>query len=95
MIDAVRNHLVSVLSEAKQRVLESSPNTKAIGKVFRDKKVLQLSLSELERQGLMLDYPNKVFREVTRLYDIFIEPSTSAVGLILGGNFILNKTWLV
>ncbi|RYG96289.1 hypothetical protein EON65_54645 [archaeon] len=82
VVDTTKNHLVSVLSEASQlSVLKCSPNTEAI--VFRERKELQLSVYELKGLGLMLDYLNKVFREVTRLDGIFIKPATSAVGLIL------------
>ncbi|RYG94909.1 hypothetical protein EON65_56750 [archaeon] len=82
IVDKVRRYLVSVLDEAGQIVLKSSPNTKAIVKLFREKNVLQLSTYELEKLGLMIDYPNKVFQEVTRV-GTFVEPATSAVGLII------------
>ncbi|RYG94856.1 hypothetical protein EON65_56835 [archaeon] len=65
--------------------LESSPNTKAIVKLFRERNVLQLSTYELKQLGQIIDYPNKVFREVTR-EGIYVEPATSAVGLIIREN---------
>ncbi|RYG93427.1 hypothetical protein EON65_58915, partial [archaeon] len=80
IVDRMRSHLISALDEAGQIVLKSNPNTKAIVKLFREKNVLQLSIYELEKLGLMIDYPNKVFKEVTR-EGIYVEPATSAVGL--------------
>ncbi|RYY43158.1 MAG: hypothetical protein EOO06_20105 [Chitinophagaceae bacterium] len=85
IVDKVRKCLVSVLAKAGQIVLKSSPNTKAIVKLFRERNVLQLSIYELEKLGLMIEYPNKVFKEVTR-EGIYVEPATSAVGLIIREN---------
>ncbi|RYY42342.1 MAG: hypothetical protein EOO06_21295 [Chitinophagaceae bacterium] len=85
IVDKVRKYLVSVLAKAGQIVLKSSPNTKAIMKLFREKNILQLSTYELKKNGLMIDYPNKVFKEVTR-EGIYVEPATSAVGLIIREN---------
>ncbi|RYY69832.1 hypothetical protein EON63_23255 [archaeon] len=82
-VDVVKSHLVFALSEASQIVLKCSPNTEAIVKMFMERKELQLSVYKLKGLGLMLDYPNKVFREVTRLGGTVIEPATSAVGLII------------
>ena len=42
-----------------------------------------MSKAELEAKGLSLDYPNKVFREVKSSGRRFVEPSTSAVSLII------------
>ena len=36
--------------------------------------------------GLLLDFPNKVFREVKTLEDLYIEPSSPAVSLIISEN---------
>jgi hypothetical protein len=41
---------------------------------------------EFEKIGLLLDYPNQVFREVDTLEDSYIEPSSPAVSLIISEN---------
>jgi hypothetical protein len=82
LVDRMKSYLIDVLAKAGQFIRKSSPNTKMIVKLFREKNVLQVSASELEKHGLIVDYPNKVFREVTR-GDIYVEPATSAVGLII------------
>ena len=43
---------------------------------------------ELEDQGYLLDFPNKVFREVERDKHRFVEPASSAVGLIIQENIL-------
>ena len=55
-------------------------------KVFREKKVLKVPVSLMKDQGFVLDYPNKVFREVKTLEGWFVEPSSSAVSLIISEN---------
>lgn len=85
IVDRVKSHLITVLAKAGEFVRNCSPNTEAIVKLFREKNVLQLSASELKDHGLIIDYSNKAFRKVTR-GDIYIEPATSAVGLIIREN---------
>lgn len=82
LVDRVKSYLIDALAKAGEFVRNCSPNTEAIVKLFREKNVLQLSASELKKHGLTVDYPNKVFRKVTR-GDIYVEPATSAVGLII------------
>ena len=41
---------------------------------------------ELEAEGLLLDYPNKVFREVVTIEGSYIVPSSPAVSLIISEN---------
>lgn len=86
-VDQVKNHLHSVLDEAlTMNVANSSANTKAIIDVFRQKKAIEMSKMELVAMGLLVDYPNKVFREVKTSRGRFVEPATSAVSLIIAGN---------
>jgi hypothetical protein len=87
IIEQVKNHLQSVLSDAlNKNVLNSTTNTKQIIKKFREKKSTKISKAELEAMEFLLDYPNKVFREVKTLDGWFIEPATSAVSLIISEN---------
>jgi hypothetical protein len=87
IIEQVKNHLQSVLSDAlNKNILNSTLNTKQIVKKFREKKSTKISKAELEVMGFLLDYPNKVFREVKTLDGWFIEPATSAVSLIISEN---------
>ena len=45
-----------------------------------------IPIQELEAEGLLLDYPNKVFREVVTMEDLYIVPSSPAVSLIISEN---------
>jgi hypothetical protein len=50
-----------------------------------------ISMPELEAEGLLLDYPNKVFREVKTMGRWFVEPSSPAVSLIISENIQNNE----
>jgi hypothetical protein len=87
IVDQVKNHLQSILSDAlNKNVANSSANTQEIIKTFRDRKATRIPKMELKEMGLALDYPNKVFREVKTLDGWNIEPATSAVSLIISEN---------
>lgn len=87
LIEQVKNHLQSVLSDSlNKNIAKSSPHTKAIINIFKEKKTIKIPQMELEAMGFLLDYPNKVFREVKTLDGWFIEPATSAVSLIISEN---------
>ena len=65
LVNQVKNYLHSVLSDSlNKNVLNSSLNTKQIIKIFREKTTTKIPMAELEALGFLLDYPNKVFREV-------------------------------
>jgi hypothetical protein len=87
IIEQVKNHLQSVLSDAlNKNIAKSSSNTKAIINIFREKKKMKFAQMELEAMGFLLDFPNKVFREVMTLDGWFVESATSAVTLIISEN---------
>ena len=87
VVNQVKNHLQSVLSDTfNKNVLNSSSNTKQIIKIFRDRKIIKIPKAELEAKQLLLDYPNKVFREVKTMEGWYIEPSSPAVALIITEN---------
>ena len=87
VVDQVKNHLQSVLSDAlNKNVANSSTNTQAIIDFFREKKAIKIPKMELKANRLLLDYPNKVFREVKTMEDWYIVPSSSAVSLIITEN---------
>ena len=87
VVNQVKNHLQSVLSDSlNKNVLNSSSNTKQIIKIFRERKVNKIPKMELEGMGFLLDYPNKVFREVKTMEDWYIVPSSPAVSLIISEN---------
>ena len=87
IIEQVKNHLQSILSVAlNKNILNSSTLSKTIINVFREKKTIKISKAELETMGLLLDYPNEVFREVDTFDGCFLEPATSAVSLIISEN---------
>ena len=87
VVNQVKNHLQSVLSDSlNKNVVKSNFNTNQIIKIFREKKIIRIPVTELEAMGLLLDYPNKVFREVKTMEDWYIVPSSPAVSLIIAEN---------
>ena len=88
VVNRVKKHLQTVLSDSlNKNVLNSSLNTEQVIKIFRERKVLKIQKAELKAMGFLLDYPNKVFREVTTSDRwCFVEPSSPAVSLIISEN---------
>jgi hypothetical protein len=87
VVNQVKNHLQSVLTKSlTKNVANSSFNTQAIINIFREKKVIQIPKMELKAEGLLLDFPNKVFREVKTMEGWYIVPSSPAVSLIISEN---------
>ena len=86
IVNQVKNHLQSFLTKSLNRILKSSSTTKQIIKIFRERKIIMIPMPELEAEGLLLDYPNKVFREVVTMEDSYIVPSSPAVALIISEN---------
>jgi hypothetical protein len=87
VVNQVKNYLQSVLSDSlNKNIANSSTNTQAIIEVFRNKKVNKIPMLELAAIGLLLDYPNKVFRKVNISHDCFVEPYSPAVSLIISEN---------
>ena len=92
VVNQVKDHLQSVLSDAlNNNIANSSSNTQAIIKVFREKKVTKIPVAELKAMGLLLDYPNNVFREMKTMVDCYIVPSSPAVSLIITENIQNGK----
>jgi hypothetical protein len=91
-VNQVKDHLQSVLSDTfNKNVLNSSSTTKQIIKIFREKKTTKIPKAELEAEGFLLDYPNKVFREVKTMEGWYIVPSSPAVSLIITENIQNDK----
>ncbi len=87
IVNAIKEHAYShLLNALEAHILKSSKNTKKIIKVFRDTKKMEIALTTLEGRRLLLDFPNKVFREIRREEASFVVPSTPAVGLIISNN---------
>ena len=87
VVNQVKDHLQSVLSDTfNKNVLNSSSTTEQIIKIFREKKTTKIPNAELKAKGLLLDYPNKVFREVKTIGRWFVVPSSPAVSLIISEN---------
>jgi hypothetical protein len=87
VVNQVKNHLQSVLSDSlNKNVVKSSLTTKQIIKIFKEKKIIRIPMAELEADGLLLDFPNKVFREVKTMEGWYIVPSSPAVSLIISEN---------
>jgi hypothetical protein len=91
IVEAVKNHIHSILLKAlNKNIAKSSSNTKQILKLFRELKVVKSSVSEIEANGFLLDYPNKVFREVETNKHFYVEPTSPAVKLIIAENISNN-----
>ena len=88
VVNQVKNHLQSILSDTLQKILMSSSTTKQIIKIFREENIIKIPMAKLEARGLLLllDYPNKVFRDVKTMEDLYIVPSSPAVSLIISEN---------
>ena len=84
-IEGVKKYLLSNLESARTKNVYRCPeNTKSIIKMFRQKKGLPLYITELEKGGILVDYPNKVFREIHE--GSYVAPVRPAVGLIISEN---------
>jgi hypothetical protein len=82
IIDCLREDLKFLLSQIlyQKLVRESSSNTKQIIKIFQDKNLSKLSISELRNKyNLNIDMPNDVFQCNGRV----IEPKNAAIALLL------------
>ena len=87
VVNQVKNRLQSVLSDSlNKNVVKSNFNTIQIIKIFREKKIIRIPMTELEAMGLLLDFPNKVFREVKTMEGWYIVPSSPAISLIISEN---------
>ena len=86
IVTAIKNSILWRLTIAlDQHVKKSSSNTKEIIKIFRTQDLSQIQVSHLKSLGYVVDYPNKVFREVN---DLNVIPSTPSVGLIITKNIV-------
>jgi len=91
-IQSIKRHILSVLKDALvNRIHRSSRNTKKIIELLRRERKLEMPVMELETQRLFLDFPNKVFREVSSNIDTIIAPANPAIGLIIKHNIKLPK----
>jgi hypothetical protein len=87
IVAEVKNHVRSLLLHSlNQDIAKMSQNNDKILKILQGKNTCQISIMELKAQGLSLDYPNKVFREVETAMHHFVEPASPAVGLIIQEN---------
>eukprot|EP01038_Epipyxis_sp_PR26KG_P013667 gene13667-18340_t len=103
VVNQVKDQLQSVLSDTfNKNVLNSSANTQAIIDAFREKKAIKIPKVELKAMGLLLDYPNKVFRErIFKMIKVFLNcetmegwyivPSSPAAFLIITENIQNDK----
>jgi hypothetical protein len=87
VVNQVKVYLHSVLTKAlTNHIGNCSANTQAIIDHFRKMKAIKIPKMELKAKGFVLDYPNKVFRQVDTVEDSYIVPSSPAVSLIITEN---------
>ena len=89
-VEAVKAAIADILIKATDTISTSSSNTKAIVRLWVEKKWEKVSTRELEREGFNLDIPNKVFRVVTEGDARFVIPANPATGLILLSGYADN-----
>jgi hypothetical protein len=89
IISEVKDHLHSILLDTlNENITNCSATTDKILDIFRSQKFTQISVRDLKKEGILLDFPNKVFRVVERDKHRFVEPASSAVGLIIQENIV-------
>jgi hypothetical protein len=89
IISEVKEHVHWILLDVlNENIAMSSANTKQIIKILKEGKIHRIQKMELEDQGYSLDFPNNAFREVERDKHRFVEPASSAVGLIIQDNIL-------
>ena len=92
IVEEIKKHIYSVLlSTLTSIILNCSANTKNIIEMFRERNITRIAKSELSANNVSLDYPNKVFREAIDGNVCYVEPSSSAVTLIISGNIKYDK----
>ena len=89
IVSEVKDHVHSILLDAlNENITKCSENTDKILDIFLSQKVTQISVRNLKKEGILLDILNEVFREVERDKHRFVEPASSAVGLIIQENVL-------
>ena len=92
IVGEIKKHIYSVLlSTLTSIILNCSANTKNIIEILRDRNITRIAKSELSANNVLLDYPNKVFREAIDGNVCYVEPSSSAVTLIISENIKYEK----
>ncbi len=84
VVNRVKSRLYNVLMKVLTKNVGScSTNTQAIIDDFRKAKAIKIPKMDLKARGFVLDYPNKLFREVDTVEDSYIDPSSPAISLII------------
>ena len=92
IVGEIKKHIYSVLlSTLTSIILNCSANTKNIIEILRDRNITRIAKSELSANNVLLDYPNKVFREAIDGNVCYVEPTSSAVTLIISENIKYEK----
>ena len=92
IVGEIKKHIYSVLlSTLTSIILNCSANTKNIIEILRDRNITRIAKSELSANNVLLDYPNKVFREAIDGNVCYVEPTSSAVTLIISWNIKYDK----
>jgi hypothetical protein len=89
-VEAVKAAISNMLIAAKDTISSGSSNTKAIVRLWMEKKWERVSINELKGQGFTLDIPTKVFRVATEGKTDFVVPSNPATGLILSSGLAFD-----
>ncbi len=87
IVAAIKKHVYWVLMITLNKIVfDCSANTKSLIEMLRRRKMTRIELTELIANGYSFDYPNMVFRKATRDYHCYIEPTSSAVSLIIANH---------
>jgi len=84
---SIKGHIEMVLTDALVNIVRKcSRNTEKIIKILRRKRTLEMPVMDLKAKKLLLDFPNKVFREVSSNVDTILAPANPSIGLIIEHN---------
>ncbi len=87
IVAAIKQHVCSVLLRAYSAVISCGAHTNSIIKLCREQKTTQMEMLELMAHRAAWDGPDKVFRST---YDAYVEPTSSAVSLVICNRFNNN-----
>lgn len=86
IVEAIKDHITSVLITADDTLTDSSSNTKKIIRFFRLNGVLRILKNSLESKKLIFDSPNQVLEDVHFGGVLFLVPATPAIGLMINAD---------
>jgi hypothetical protein len=88
LVDDLKKIIHFHMIQQLEVVIKSCEKTKKIIDKFRTEKKTRISIFEIEVAGLLLEYPNEVFREVCDGVNICVVAANPAIEIIIVENII-------